>query len=204
MVAVLGNNAGSVVLVVVVGAGNAVLVSGADAFLTSVVTFSAFLFVTFVEVAVGAVHDASSFALDEEVSDGTGIASSVFVAGNTSAGAFDAGVVGSTFSVSDRAGGNASVLVEFSGHSAIDALVDIGGASTAVLVGASNAETVDLDFTFGAGVDALVVVKAESGDTLGADVFADAAQAGGVTVYAFGGSGEGLLRAGGLADALVK
>jgi hypothetical protein len=201
--AVLGNNAGSVVLVVVVGAGNAVLVSGADAFLTSVVTFSAFLFVTFVEVAVGAVHDASSFALDEEVADGTGIASSVFVAGNTSAGAFDAGVVGS-FSVSDRAGGNASVLVEFSGHSAIDALVDIGGASTAVLVGASNAETVELDFAFGAGVDALVVVKAESGDTLGADVFADAAQAGGVTVYAFSGSGEGLLRAGGLADALVK
>ena len=203
MVAVLGNNAGSVVLVVVVGAGNAVLVSGADAFLTSVVTFSAFLFVTFVEVAVGAVHDASSFALDEEVADGTGIASSVFVAGNTSAGAFDAGVVG-TFSVSDRAGGNASVLVEFSGHSAIDALVDIGGASTAVLVGASNAETVELDFAFRAGVDALVVVKAESGDTLGADVFADAAQAGGVTVYAFSGSGEGLLRAGGLADALVK
>ena len=203
MVAVLGNNAGSVVLVVVVGTGNAVLVSGADAFLTRLVTFSTFLFVTFVEVAVGAVHDASSFALDEEVSDGTGIASSVFVAGNTSAGAFDAGVVGS-FSVSDRAGGNASVLVEFSGHSAIDALVDIGGASTAVLVGASNAETVELDFAFGAGVDALVVVKAESGDTLGADVFADAAQAGGVTVYAFSGSGEGLLRAGGLADALVK
>ena len=201
--AVLGKNAGSVVLVVVVGAGNAVLVSGADAFLTSVVTFSAFLFVTFVEVAVGAVHDASSFALDEEVADGTGIASSVFVAGNTSAGAFDAGVVG-TFSVSDRAGGNASVLVEFSGHSAIDALVDIGGASTAVLVGASNAETVELDFAFRAGVDALVVVKAESGDTLGADVFADAAQAGGVTVYAFSGSGEGLLRAGRLADALVK
>lgn len=203
MVAVLGKNAGSVVLVVVIGAGNAVLVSGADAFEASVVTFSTFLFVTFVEVPVGAVHDASSFALDEEVSDGTGIASSVFVAGNTSAGAFDAGVVGS-FSVSDRAGGNASVLVEFSGHSAIDALVDIGGASTAVLVGASNAETVDLDFAFGAGVDALVVVKAESGNTLGAAVFADAAQAGGVTVYAFSGSGEGLLRAGGLADALVK
>lgn len=203
MVAVLGKNAGSVVFVVVVGTGNTVLVSGADALEASVVTFSTFLCVTFVEVAVGAVHDASSFALDEVVADGTGIASSVFVAGNTSAGAFDAGVVGS-FSVSDRAGGNASVLVEFSGHSAINALVDIGGASTAVLVGASNAETVDLDFAFGAGVDALVVVKAESGNTLGADVFADAAQAGGVAVYAFGGSGEGLLRAGGLADALVK
>lgn len=201
--AVLGKNAGSVVFVVVVGTGNTVLVSGADALEASVVTFSTFLFVTFVEVAVGAVHDASSFALDEVVADGTGIASSVFVAGNTSAGAFDAGVVGS-FSVSDRAGGNASVLVEFSGHSAINALVDIGGASTAVLVGASNAETVDLDFAFGAGVDALVVVKAESGNTLGADVFADAAQAGGVTVYAFSGSGEGLLRACGLADALVK
>jgi hypothetical protein len=203
VVAVLGKNAGSVVFVVVVGTGNTVLVSGADALEASVVTFSTFLFVTFVEVAVGAVHDASSFALDEEVADGTGIASSVFVAGNTSAGAFDAGVVGS-FSVSDRAGGNASVLVEFSGHSAINALVDIGGASTAVLVGASNAETVDLDFAFGAGVDALVVVKAESGNTLGADVFADAAQAGGVAVYAFSGSGEGLLRAGGRADALVK
>lgn len=174
MVAVLGKNAGSVVLVVVVGAGNAVFVSGADALEARVVTFSAFLLVTFVEVAVGAVHDASSFALDKEVSDGADIASSVFVAGNASAGAFDAGVVGS-FSVSNRAGGNASVLVEFSGDSAINALVDIGGASTAVLVGASNAETVDLYFAFRAGVDALVVVEEESGNTLGADVFADAA-----------------------------
>jgi hypothetical protein len=149
------------------------------------------------------VHDASSFALDEVVSDGTSIASSVFVAGNTSVGAFNTVVIVS-FSVSDSAGRNASVLVKFGGDSATNALVDISGASSAVLVGARNTKSIDFNFTIGAGVEAPVLIKAESGNTLGTDVLANAIQTSRVTIDAFSGSGEGLLRARGLASVLVK
>ena len=198
--ALSGDDAGSVVLEETSSAFNAFLSGSTDALVAGGIALGAFLLVAVSEEALGAVNDASGLGLDEVESVGAVLAGSLLVAGSAANGAFDAGVVGSV-SVSSGAGAHASVLVQLERSDALKALVDVGGAGSALVVGAGNAHVVESDFTDGAGVVAFAVLfQGESDDALLAGLSIDAVGAGGVAVHTGDSVGEGLGGAGLQAD----
>jgi hypothetical protein len=118
------------------------------------------------------VDDTSLFGSDEVVSDSTSIASSGFIAGFATVGAFNTSVVFS-FSVSVGAGGDTSVLIKLHGDATFQALVDISGTSGTVLISAGDAKSVDLNFTIRAGVSTSSVFEDESGNALSTSILVD-------------------------------
>jgi len=194
------DDAGSVILEEASSAFNAVLSSFTDALVTSGVALRTLLLVAVSEEALRAVNDASGLGLDEVESIGAGHASSLLVAGSAANRAFDAGVIGS-FSVSSGAGAHASVLVKLERSNALKALVDVSRAGSAFGISAGDTDTVESDFTDGAGIVAFAVFfEGESNDALLAGLSIDAFGAGGTAVHAGDSVREGLGGAGLQAD----
>jgi hypothetical protein len=194
------DDAGSVILEEASCAFNAVVSSSFDALVTSGIALFALFLVAVTEEALGAVNDASGLGLDEVESTGAVLAGSLLVAGSTANRAFDAGVIGS-FSVSSGAGAYASVLVKLERSNALKARVDVSRAGSAFGISAGDTDTVESDFTDGAGVVASAVFfEGESNDALLAGLSIDAVGAGGTALHAGDSVREGLGGAGLQAD----